>query len=379
MPWYAAAAPDDGFEAGVDSVPMNDLRRAVEFQAGSLREAVEAVLRSGWFVQGPFHDEFEWTFADFVGVDHCVGVASGTSALELGLLALGRDGAVLTAANAGGYTMTAAAAAGYAVRFADVDESTLCLNKESVEKALDGSVSVVVVTHLYGRMAPVEEIVALCDERGVMVLEDCAQSVGAERSGRKAGSVGHAAAFSFYPTKNLGALGDAGAVVTNDAAVADRVRRLRQYGWGAKYEIVERRGGNSRLDELQAAILLRNMRGLEAGNARRVQIARLYSEAAAGSDRIRFLPVEPPGHVAHLAVGVSDDRDGVRETLRSHGIMTDVHYPVPDHRQPAYASEHAATDLPVTETAVHRVLSVPCFPELTETEVDLVCHALSRL
>jgi dTDP-3-amino-2,3,6-trideoxy-4-keto-D-glucose/dTDP-3-amino-3,4,6-trideoxy-alpha-D-glucose/dTDP-2,6-dideoxy-D-kanosamine transaminase len=220
------------------TVPMNDLLRGF----ASHREELEAVLgrvaSSGWYVHGPEHAAFQEEFANFIGVGHCVGVASGTDALELAIRAVGqgRDGTVLTAANAGGYTSTAARCAGREVSYADVDPAHLCLTAESVEPLLEG-VAICVVTHLYGRMAPIEQIAALCRDRGVAVIEDCAQSVGAGRGGRMAGSYGDACTFSFYPTKNLGALGDGGAVVTSDDELAASLVRLRQYGWTSKYSI----------------------------------------------------------------------------------------------------------------------------------------------
>ncbi len=252
-------------------VPFNDLSRAVLEDRERIVTAIGAVLDSGWFVLGPRVEAFEAALADSIGATHAVGVASGTDALELAIRATMPEGrsVVLTAANAGGYAAIAARRAGFEVRWADIDERTLCLDSASVADRLDPDVGVVVATHLYGRMAPVEALVDLTRAAGAALVEDCAQAIGAERDGRMAGSFGDAAAFSFYPTKNLGALGDGGAVVTGSSAVADRVRSLRQYGWGAKYDAVLPGGSNSRLDELQAAVLLARLDGVAAGNARR--------------------------------------------------------------------------------------------------------------
>jgi dTDP-4-amino-4,6-dideoxygalactose transaminase len=368
---------------------MNDLLRGFNSHRDELQAALARVAQSGWYVQGPEHEAFQAEFADEVGVSHCVGVASGTDALELAIRAVGegpvgdgpvgegRVGTVLTAANAGGYTTTAARRAGRAVTYADVDAIHLCLTPGSVEPRLEG-VAIVVVTHLYGRLAPVEQIVELCHARGVAVIEDCAQAVGAQRGGRKAGSFADAAAFSFYPTKNLGALGDGGAVLTSDAEIAASLLRLRQYGWTAKYSIELDGGRNSRLDEIQAAVLRTRLPHVPAWNERRRGIIRRYAAACVGTS-MTILPVEGEDHVGHLAVGLTPRRGEVVAALAVAGVSTDVHYPIPDHRQRAFASEYAGVSLPVTENTAGRLITLPCFPELTEAEVDQVCDALASL
>jgi aminotransferase EvaB len=358
---------------------MNDLSRGFNSHREELQTALVRVAQSGWYVQGPEHEAFQREFADYVGVDHCVGVASGTDALELAIRAVGegRAGTVLTAANAGGYTTTAARRAGRAVTYADVDPTHLCLTAGSVEPRLDG-VAIVVVTHLYGCLAAVEQIVERCHARGVAVIEDCAQAVGAQRGGRMAGSFADAAAFSFYPTKNLGALGDGGAVVTSDADLATSVVRLRQYGWTSKYSVELDGGRNSRLDEIQAAVLRTRLPYLAAWNERRRGIIRRYAAASVGTS-ITLLMVEGEDHVGHLAVGLTPRRDEVVAALAVAGVSTDVHYPIPDHRQRAFANEYADMSLPVTEETAGRLISLPCFPELTEAEVEQVCDALRSL
>jgi len=362
----------------VDPVPLNDLRRALAAERAELTAVFTEVLESGWLVQGPRHQAFEAALASFVGAEQAVGVASGTDALELALRALMPDGrrTVVTAANCGGYTTTAARRAGYRVRYADVLEETLCLDPEHLASVLDESVGVVVVTHLYGRAGQVAAVRAVCEPLGIAVLEDCAQAVGAVTADGPVGSLADAAAFSFYPTKNLGALGDGGAVSTSSDAVAATVRALRQYGWQGKYTIAVDGGRNSRLDELQAAILHHRLGSLAAGNERRRAIITAYGAAA--SSRVKVLPADGPHHVGHLAVVRCGDRDALREHLTAAGIRTDIHYPVPDHRQPAFAAEHADVHLPVTELAATEILSVPVFPELREHEVERVCDALAR-
>jgi len=356
---------------------MNDLGRR---RADSLLvdEAIARVVASGWYVQGPEHEAFETEFAAYCGVPHCIGVASGTDGLEIAIRALTADraGAVLTAANAGGYTSVAARCAGREVRYADIDAQTLCLDPTDVARKLDG-ISVVVVTHLYGRLAPIEEIVALCRQADVSVLEDCAQAVGAQRDGRRAGSFGDLAAFSYYPTKNLGAMGDGGAIVASGEELAGQVRMLRQYGWSSKY-VIEREGGrNSRLDEIHAAVLRVRMRSLDADNKRRREIVARYVEAARAT-AVTVMPTPDADHVAHLAVALAEDRDSARAQLARAGVQTDVHYPVPDHLQAVYRTD-AQPPLPVTEGVSRRLFTLPCFPSLLDAEIDAVCSALEEL
>jgi aminotransferase EvaB len=337
-------------------------------------------LASGRYILGPEHMAFESELAAFLGVGHCVGVACGTDALELALIAVGcgRGDAILTAANCGAYTTGTARRAGFRVRFADVDPVTLGLSRSTVEQALSDDVRAVVVTHLYGLLADVEGIVAFCGDRGIAVVEDCAQAAGARRNGRRAGAFGDAAAFSFYPTKNLAALGDGGAVTTDSDDVADRVRRLRQYGWDQKYRVSISGGQNSRLDELQAAVLRIRLGRLDEWNARRRLIVQRYA-ATLASGAGRFVARDGEDYVAHLAVVVAEDREGIRARLEAAGVGTDVHYPIADHRQPAWSEDYADVRLPVTEHAVEHVLTVPCFPELTEEEVARVCEVLRDL
>jgi aminotransferase EvaB len=361
-------------------IPVADPSRAAVALREELSGVFDRFLASGRYILGPEHAAFESEFADFLGVRHCVGVASGTDALELALIAVGcQEGdAIVTAANCGGYATSAARRAGFRVRFADVDPTTLALSRSTVEEALASDVRAVVVTHLYGLLADVEGISALCRDREIAVVEDCAQCAGARRDGRRAGTFGDAATFSFYPTKNLAALGDAGAVTTGSDDVAERVRRLRQYGWDDKYRVSLPRGRNSRLDELQAAVLGIRLRRLDEGNARRRAIVEQYATALADHAG-RFAAGSGEEYVAHLAVIVAADRKHSRDALEEAGIGTDVHFPIADHQQPAWRGDYRDVSLPVTEHAVAHVLTLPCFPELTEEEVERVCEVLRGL
>lgn len=361
-------------------IPVADPSRAAVARREELSEVFDRFLTGGRYILGPEHSGFEDEFASFLGVPYCLGVACGTDALELALIAVGcREGDVIvTTANAGGYTTAAARKAGLRVRYADVDPVTLTLSRSTAEEALAPDARAVVVTHLYGLLADVEGIGALCRDRGVALVEDCAQCAGARRDGRRAGSFGDAAAFSFYPTKNLAALGDGGAVATGRDDVAERVRRLRQYGWDEKYRVSLPNGRNSRLDELQAAVLRFRLRRLDELNARRRAIVGQYEEAVPGHVG-RFATGSGEDYVAHLAVVVAKDRERLRMAMEEAGIGTDVHYPTADHRQPAWRTDYPDVSLPVTEHVVAHVLTLPCFPELREEEIERVCEVLRGL
>jgi aminotransferase EvaB len=256
-----------------------------------------------------------------------------------------------------------------------VDEDTLTLSPVALEQALTSRPAAIIVTHVYGQMADMPVLTALCERAGVPLIEDCAQSHGAELAGRKAGSWGQMGCFSFYPTKNLGALGDGGAVTTGDAALAAGLRTLRQYGWSQKYTVDVPGGRNSRLDEMQAAILRAKLPMLDAQNAQRRQIAASYNQA------FTALPLQCPPSVdgdyaAHLYVVRSPRRDELRIFLQAHGIATDVHYPIADHRQPAYPHVHLVSALEITQAACAGVVSLPCYPGMAQADVERVIDAV---
>lgn len=364
------------------AVPVNSLLRHVEPLADRLAQAAGQVIRSGYFVMGPHLREFEQSFAAYCGVAHCVGVANGTDALEIGLkaLAIGPGDRVALVANAAMYGTTAVLACGAIPVFVDIDPQTHNMSARALEEACLGvSVKAVIITHLYGRLADMPGLVAVCQRHGVKVMEDCAQAHGAtDGSGRKAGAFGDIASFSFYPTKNLGALGDGGAVVSNDAELAERARQLRQYGWSAKYNNTLAGGRNSRLDELQAALLQIMLPELDAWNARRRDIANRYSREIHST---ALAVPEPAGaeYVAHLYVVRSDARDALRAALDAAGVQTEIHYPTPDHQQPCMESLGQGVHLPASERAAATVLTLPCFPEMTEEEISMVIEVCNRL
>lgn len=357
-------------------IEVSDLRRQSAALQPQLAAAIQSVLESGWFILGEHVQRFEVAFAGYLGVPHAVGVANGTDALELGLRALGVEAGdrVLTAANAGGYASVAIHACGAQPQFVEVERDGWHIDAGHLAAALASRPRALVVTHLYGQLGPVEEQVAAARAAGVMVLEDCAQAHGARRAGVHAGAFGDAGSYSFYPTKNLGALGDGGAVVTRDAAIAQRVRRLRQYGWEEKYRVVHPHGRNSRLDEVQAAVLEVKLAHLDADNARRRAVAAAYA-AGIRNDAIAVPRRGGEDDVVHLFVVRCAARDALRAHLAAAGVRTDIHYPIPDHRQPAFASRHSGVALPATERLAAEVVTLPAHPALGEADVARVIEA----
>ena len=363
-------------------VPLNDPSRRMK----AMRERIAALavefVDGGHYVLGPGLEGFEQAFARWCGAEHAIGVGNGTDALEIALRAVGVGAGdrVALAANAAMYASSAVLACGAQPLFVDVLDPDATIDPAGLEAALVGGepVRAVVATHLYGRLARIEAIADACKRHGAMLVEDCAQAHGARGGdGRRAGAFGDAAAFSFYPTKNLGALGDGGAVVTRDAGVAGRARSLRQYGWQGKYNNVLPGGRNSRLDEWQARVLMLQLPLLDDWNRRRRAIAASY----AGGIRNAAILVPPRGgeaDVVHLFVVHCERRDALRAHLEAAGIACDVHYPVPDHRQAVFAGAYDAVSLPVTEAQARTVLSLPCFPELDEAEVSAVIDACNR-
>ena len=363
-------------------VPLNDLGRGTRSLRAELDLAIGRVISSGWFVLGPEHDALERELAAYVGTTHAINVGNGTDALELALSAVGvaAGDQVVTVANAGAYTTTAVRLLGAFPIYCDIDPQTLLMSVATLEAALalmDEAPKAIVVTHLYGALAPIEAIVALAAKHGIAVIEDCAQSLGARTSNGMGGSFAAVATTSFYPTKNLGALGDGGALFTSNDEIAASLKRMRQYGWESKYNIQYAHGRNSRLDEMQAAILRTKLPFLDAGNARRREIHALY-ESAAPSDAT-LVNKAGEDFVAHLAVLTSENRTAVREKLRDAGIATDVHYPIPDHQQGFPDFVARTMPLEVTEWASQAVFSVPMFPELTDAEALCVKEALDSL
>jgi dTDP-4-amino-4,6-dideoxygalactose transaminase len=357
------------------TVPFLDLARQVGSIRDELDETIADVVRSGTFVLGRHVRHFEQAFACYCGAQHAVGVASGTNAIGIALEAVGvRPGdEVITAANTSVATVVGIEQCGATPVLVDVERDSYTLDPSLIDAAVGERTRAIVPVHLYGQCADMERVLAVARRHGLKVVEDAAQAHGARFRERRAGTLGDAAAFSFYPTKNLGALGDGGAVVTNDAAVAEEVKMLRNYGERERHTSL-RRGRNSRLDELQAAVLARKLAHLDGWNERRREIAARYAEGLAGSGV--GLPVEREErfHVYHLFVVSMPDRDRFRDALRP-GIETLVHYPRPIHRQPAYEAL-APPNAAVSESLADRIVSLPLFPELDDREVEAVVAAV---
>ena len=363
--------------ASARRIPFNALAPGVQAIRPELDGAIARVLDSGWFLLGPELSGFEQEFAAYHGGGalQAVGVGSGTDALRIGLSALGVQSGddVLVVANAGVPPVAAVVAAGARPVFCDVDPSTHTLDPAEIGRRVTPRSRALLVVHLFGQPAPMDAIVAAARRFGLRVLEDCAQAHGARHQGRLVGTWGDAAAFSFYPTKNLGALGDAGAVLTADPAVAEQARLLRMYGWRHKY-LSERHSTVSRLDELQAACLAVKLRHLDAWNATRRHLAGLYrSRLADLAPRVALPPEDGVFHLFVVRTRNLADRDGLRGYLAEQGIGTDVHYPWPAHLQPPYAEFGLGPgSLPATEHLAQQVLSLPLYPELPEADLAYV-------
>ena len=358
-------------------VPFN----AIAVQDAPLREeilaAIAGVVERGRFVLGEEGEAFEREFAPLAGCAHAAGVGSGTDAIRLALQAVGVKAGddVVTVPMTATYTALAISMLGARPVFCDVEPGTLTMDPAKLEATITPATRAIVPVHLYGQCADVRAIGAIADARGIALVEDCAQAILARFDGRPAGSFGAAAAFSFYPTKNLGAYGDGGAVTSNDAAVVERVKRLRNGGQSERYRH-EEPGVNSRLDELQAAVLRVKLRRLAAAtDQRRAQAAR-YDSALKGLK----LPAEAPGrrHVYHLYAVRHARRDALAAALAAAGIGTIIHYPVPVHLQPAYAPLALARGtFPESESAADELLSLPLYPGLLQEQQDAVIEAVS--
>ncbi|MDA1100683.1 MAG: DegT/DnrJ/EryC1/StrS family aminotransferase [Proteobacteria bacterium] len=357
-------------------VPLIDLSRMEPIVAKTVAAAIERVRHSGRYLLGSELATFEAAFAAWCGTDHCVGVANGTDALELALRALdcGSGDVVATVANAGIYATVAILAVGATPLYVDIDADCMTMSAAALEAAMSPAVKVVIATHLYGRLADLDALAAAAP--GVALIEDCAQAHGAMRDHVRAGAFGAIGCFSFYPTKNLGAMGDAGALTTDDPDLAATLRALRSYGWSKRFVATRSGGRNSRLDEMQAAVLSAKLPYVEGWNARRREIAAIYEQTLSGLN-LQLPNTGTVSHVVHLYVVRAGNRDDLAARLRAAGIGCEVHYPVPDYRQPAVvAALGALAPLAETERAVAEVLTLPCHPWMSDDEVTQVATAV---
>ncbi len=368
-------------------VPQADPKAGYLAHKDELAKAVTRALDSGWYILGQEVAAFEKEFAAFENAAHGIGVANGTDALEIILrgLGIGPGDGVVTVSHTAVATVASIELVGATPILADIDDH-YTLSPAALEAALAGNmtggagakpkIKAVIVVHLYGQIADMPAIAAIAKKHGIAIIEDCAQAHGATLDGKPVGSWGAAAAFSLYPTKNLGAFGDGGIVLTNDGALAEKIKAIREYGWRQRY-ISDLSGMNTRLDEMHAAMLRVRLKYLADENARRAAIADVYDAALDGLCP-RPLRRAGAGHVFHQYVIRSKARDALQAKLREAGIGTNVHYPMPVHIQPAYKGRTwlAEGKLPKTELASQEVLSLPMFPQLSDAQVEETVAAL---
>jgi dTDP-4-amino-4,6-dideoxygalactose transaminase len=363
-------------------IPFLDLKSINQRQQAELIEVLQRVLDSGWWILGQETEAFEREFARFCGAEHCIGVGNGLEAMHLVLRAwgIGPGDEVLVPSNTYIATWLAVSQTGALPIPVEPNPSTYNIDPARIESAITSRTKAIIPVHLYGQAASMDAITEIAKSRGLKVLEDAAQAHGACVGERRIGSMGDAAAFSFYPGKNLGALGDAGAITTSDSALAQRLRALRNYGSHRKYHN-EELGYNSRLDELQSAFLRVKLSLLDADNARRAHLASIYTDRLKGLNGL-ILPSPEKGttHVWHLYVIRHEARDQLQMKLAEQGVGTMIHYPVPPHLQPAYAKLGLTGGaLPISEKIHREVLSLPMGPTLSDEEVLVVCEKLSQI
>jgi dTDP-4-amino-4,6-dideoxygalactose transaminase len=359
------------------TIPFLNIKREHAGIQQEISQAIERVFESGRFVLGDEVAAFETEFSSYVGAKFGIGVNSGSDALFLALKALGIDenSEVITVSHTFVATVDSVVRCGAKPVFVDVEPDTFCIDTSTIEERITERTKAILPVHLYGHPAHLDELLKIATQYDLSVVEDACQAHGAEYKGRKVGSFGDVACFSFYPAKNLGAYGDGGCVTTNDSDLADRIKLLRNYGQSRKYyhDLV---GINSRLDELQAAMLRVKLSRLDEWNEKRRRLAELYKEMLGQTDVL--LPSERTyaKHTYHLFVIRLAERDNCQRFLRKNGIQTQIHYPIPVHQQKAYSGFESATDLSVTQTICNEILSLPLYPSLTDEEVAYTAAAI---
>jgi dTDP-4-amino-4,6-dideoxygalactose transaminase len=358
-------------------IPAANPRAQYLSHQSEINAAIAAALDGNRYILGPQTQAFEQEFAAYLGVRFASGVGSGTEALHVAIRAcgLGPGDEIITVSHTAVATVSAIELAGATPVLVDIDPVTYTIDPDKIEQAITPRTRAIIPVHLYGAAAHLNPIIDLARRHHLKVIEDCAQAHGARYAARVVGSFGDVACFSFYPTKNLGAIGDGGLVATNDPAIAENLNLLRQYGWRERY-VSEIAGWNTRLDELQAAILRVKLRHLDEDNAKRRALAAIYDEQLAG---VVTIPIEPVNtrHAYHLYVIRHPRRDALLQFLHERGIGTAIHYPVPIHLQPAYRGRLGDVgSLPKTERAAQEIVSLPMYPELSEDDVRTVAQAI---
>ncbi|WP_028024866.1 DegT/DnrJ/EryC1/StrS family aminotransferase [Enterovibrio calviensis] len=363
----------------MNPIPLNDTSRITGKLIPNVLTDLSDIIASGRWLLGEHGNRFASEFAHYVGAKYCVPLANGTDALEIALKCVsnGTRKEVITVANAGGYTSTACFLSGLTPVYIDVDEDSMLMDQGLLEHVISENTLAVVVTHLYGRAVNVHAVRKQLDSLGyqhVVIIEDCAQAHGAKVGEDRVGSMGDLATFSFYPTKNLGAVGDAGAITTNSEDFQKKVKSLCQYGWSAKYQIDLKNGRNSRMDEIQAAILSRLLPELDAWNSRRREIYRRYSESCKS---LGFYNDFSDKNVVHLAIVRTGCRNAFVDHMRAHSILVDIHYPILDSDQDAWKDDVLDSELNVSRQLTQEIVTLPCFPMMTDEEVNYICDVLN--
>ena len=341
--------------------------------------ALKRVLESGWYILGEEVKAFEEEFANYIGVSYGVGVGSGTEAIHLALVAcgIGPGDEVITVSHTATATVAAIELSGATPVFVDIEPNFYTIDPAKLDAAITSRTKVIIPVHIYGQPADMEPILEVAEKHNLRLIEDSAQAHGATYRGKRVGSLGDVGCFSFYPTKNLGAIGDGGMVVTNNSELAQKARLLREYGWTER-DVSQFAGWNTRLDEVQAAILRVKLKYLDEDNSKRMRLAEIYNEELSTANLILPKQRENSTHVYHLYVIRSAKRDELLSLLRKKGIGALIHYPVPVHLQPAYKSLHGCDKLPETEHIAKEIISLPIYPELSEYDLQTVVKVVKE-
>ena len=356
---------------------MNNLKKHNNLINKEINIAIKKVLESGYYVMGDELSSFEKEFAEYCSTKHCSGVGNGTDALEIALLSIGIKAGdqIICTANAGFFSTAAIISVGAVPKYVDIKYNDMTMDPVKLTEAITKKTKGIIVTHLYGQMADMKEITNIAKKNKIPLIEDCAQAHGATLNNKKAGSWGDIGCFSFYPGKNLGALGDGGAITTSNSKIFKRIIQLRQYGWGEKFYVNLKNGRNSRLDEIQAAILRVKLKYLDSWNEKRRNIAYEFSNLLEKTN-LRIPKKFGRDYVAHLYAIRSTKKKPIIDSLNNESIANDKHYPIPDYAQKALKNDYADFSLPNTESSCRDVFTIPCYPELNKSEIKKISDSI---
>ena len=364
------------------NIPMATNEMFYGHYKSEIDESIQSVLNSGEFILGKSVSKFEKNFSKYCGSQYCIGVANGSDALIISLIALGvkKGDNVLCVANAGFYSSAAILSLGAIPNYVDIRWQTMNMDPKLISQSINSRTKAIIVTHLYGLISDMDSLVKISKEKSIPIIEDCAQAHGAEINLKKAGNWGLIGTFSFYPTKNLGTLGDGGAITTSDINIYNKVRELREYGWKKKYVLGTSLGKNSRLDELQAAILLVKLKYLDEINLKRINIAKIYKNEINNSS-ITLPKFTNNEYVAHLFVVRTINRKDLIKEFKKKNISYAIHYPILDNEQEYFHNEdirYLSVDLTKSKKCNLQILTIPCHPFLQKKEVDTIVNVLNN-